>query len=130
LLETRGEKNQSAKRTFDGLAVPGCRDFGDGFRYCPVLVSNFDQTLSDLGRVICSLEDIGATACDGFFSGGTDNYSFGADGRKTINVGSDVKFDDVALGERLLCKGVRCGWGEVGDTVVDGNACWERKALR
>ena len=98
------------KITLYRLAIPCRRSAVDRLRYCPVLVADLDSAHRDLSSGPSSLEHICATASDRVLRGRADDDGLCADGRKTIDVCTEMDFDDVVLCERDL----RLGIGAVG----------------
>ena len=94
------------KITLNRLAIPSRRSAVDRLRYCPVLVADLHGAHRNLSSGPCSLEHICATASDRVLRGRADDDGLRADGRKTIDVCTEMDFDNVVLCERDLRLGI------------------------
>ena len=94
------------KITLNRLAIPCRRSTVDRLRYSPVLVADLHSAHRDLSSGPGSFEHICATASDRVLRGRADDDGLSADGRKTIDVCTEMDFDDVVLCERDLRLGI------------------------
>lgn len=85
---------------FNGLAVPCSGGARDDLGHGPVLVSNFQCAHSGFCRSVGGLQDIGATTSHRVLSRGADHNGLAADGRESIDVSTELDFDDIVLGQR------------------------------
>ena len=55
----------------------------------------------------CGLDDVSCATSGGLGFSSADDQCLGADTRESVDVGSEVDFDDVALGERSVRERIR-----------------------
>jgi hypothetical protein len=93
--------------TFHRFTVPVGRNPTNGLCDEPILIPSFDETHGDLSRMPSGLDYICRSSSGRIFGCSTDNERFGADSGKPINVSTNMKLDNVSLGECLSVLRVR-----------------------
>lgn len=108
LVNNKKENRQEGDGlTFDWLC-PKCQsNFADSISNSPVLLADFDQSLSNLSSSPGSLDSIRFGASDRRFVAGSDNDGFSRDGCISINLSTDMDFYDIVFGECEVDERVR-----------------------